>query len=115
MPHARKRRRPLRLGGVAEVADAPAISKSALADRRRTPNFPQPVAELACGPIWNLNDIDTYLQERDRDPFAAYRWDNQPGRWQRHFTRNPPAADEPGLVDLPTTRLRTTHPRRSMP
>jgi len=37
--------------GVAEVADLLHITKSAFADRRRSPDFPQPIAELACGPI----------------------------------------------------------------
>ncbi len=90
MTAKRTRRRSLRLGGCAEVADALGITKSALADRRRSQGFPEPIAELACGPIWELDDIDTYLTDRERDPLAAYRWSNQPGRWQRHFQRHPP-------------------------
>ena len=86
----RKRPATPRLGGVAEVADLLYISKSALADRRRNHDFPDPVAELACGPIWNLDDIDNYQTNRDKDPTAAYRWTNQPGRWERHFQRHPP-------------------------
>jgi hypothetical protein len=83
MTQKRKRHRNLRLGGVAEVAEMLYITKSALADRRRSPGFPQPIAELACGPVWDLDEIDSYLEERERDPFAAYRWSNHPGRWER--------------------------------
>ncbi len=84
-PVNRKRRRPRspRLGGVAEVADLLLITKSALAYRRRNHDFPEPLAELACGPIWNMDEIDAYQEQRERDPFAAYRWDNHPGRWDR--------------------------------
>jgi len=77
------RRRPnkqLRLGGVSEVADRLYITKSALADRRRNHAFPKPLAELACGPIWDLDEIEAYDARRDEDPTAAYRWHNQPGR-----------------------------------
>jgi hypothetical protein len=85
----RKRPPTPRLGGVAEVAYTLQITKSALAARRRNFDFPQPIAELACGPIWNMADIDTYTTNRDSDPFAAYRWSNQPGRWDRHLQRHP--------------------------
>ena len=83
MPDKRKRRRNIRLGGVAEVADALYITKSALADRRRNRDFPEPIAELAATPVWDMDDIDAYQEQRERDPFAAYRWKNHPGRWDR--------------------------------
>lgn len=28
--------------------------------------FPQPIAELACGPIWLTSDIEAYAAERER-------------------------------------------------
>ena len=68
------------LGGVAEVADQLYITKSALADRRRSHDFPKPLAELACGPIWDMADIEAYEARRDEDPTAAYRWHNQHSR-----------------------------------
>ena len=77
----RQQRRPRpRLAGVSEVADQLYITKSALADRRRNRDFPQPLAELACGPIWDLADIEAYEARRDEDPHTAYRWHNQPSR-----------------------------------
>jgi len=32
------------------------------------------LAELRCGPIWDLDEIDAYREARARDPFALYRW-----------------------------------------
>ena len=69
----------LRLAGVHEVAELLGITKSALADRRRHASFPSPLAELRCGPIWDLAELEGYKSARARDPFAAYRW--KPGRW----------------------------------
>ena len=74
---------PARLAGVHEVAELLGIGKSALADRRRHPSFPRPIAELRCGPVWDLDQIECYLQARRRDPFDAYRWKWRPERWAR--------------------------------
>ena len=82
-----KRRPPPRLAGAYEVAAYLGIGRSALADRRRRHRFPEPLAQLACGPVWDLDDIEAYAEERRRDPFAAYLWSNQPGRWQQHWDR----------------------------
>jgi hypothetical protein len=65
---------------VAEVAKLLAITKSALAERRHSYAFPEPIARLACGPIWNLDEIHAYADRRAGDPHAAYRWANQPRR-----------------------------------
>ena len=54
------------LGGVAEVAEALFITKSALADRRHRPDFPETLAELTCGPVWGMDEIDPYDLERDQ-------------------------------------------------
>ncbi len=50
--------------GVAEVAVLLYLSKSALADRRRQPDFPRPVAELLCGPVWTRAAIVEYARQR---------------------------------------------------
>ena len=73
-------KQPIALGGVAEVAEVLCISKSALTERRRHSSFPEPLVELACGPIWDLDVIDAYDRGRDPDPRAG-RWINYPGRW----------------------------------
>lgn len=58
----------MRLAGVHEVAQFLGISKPALYDRRVTadPAFPQPIATLRCGPIWDLDEVEAYESERRR-------------------------------------------------
>jgi hypothetical protein len=88
MPTRQPKRLPTpRLAGVYEVAEYLGITRSALAARRVRWQFPAPLVELMCGPIWDLDDIEAYLENHRRDPNAAHRWDNQPGRWQRHWAR----------------------------
>lgn len=69
-PRPDLRRVSARLGGVYEVSRLLGITKSSLADRRRHESFPKPIAELRCGPIWDLDDIDAYKEARARDPFS---------------------------------------------
>ncbi len=83
MPREPTRRPPPRLAGVYEVAELLEITPSSLADRRRHPSFPEPVAVLRCGPVWDLDDVDDYLEHRRQDPYATYRWANQPYRRRR--------------------------------
>lgn len=45
------------LGGVSEVAQALGISRQRLTDIRQRNDFPQPVAELSSGPVWDLDEI----------------------------------------------------------
>ena len=56
----------MRLGGVAEVANYLHISKSSLADRRQSWEFPQPITQLECGPIWDMDEIEAYDLRRYR-------------------------------------------------
>jgi hypothetical protein len=81
--------RPLRLGGVHEVAELLGIGKSALADRRRGLGFPKPLAELACGPVWDLDEIEDYKLAREWQPFGAPR----PRRRRRTAPLPPPDPD----------------------
>jgi chromosome partitioning protein len=47
-----------KLLGTAEVASLLSVSKQTLANwRARYPDFPQPMAELASGPVWDQSDI----------------------------------------------------------
>ncbi|SKF61282.1 serine/threonine protein kinase [Mycobacteroides abscessus subsp. abscessus] len=45
------------LGGVTEVAELIGISRQRFADLRVRPDFPEPVAELASGPVWDLQAV----------------------------------------------------------
>lgn len=57
----------LDLVGLAEAAELAGIGRAALSLRRRQHrNFPEPVAELRCGPIWFRWQIGTYLAEERR-------------------------------------------------
>lgn len=65
----------LELVGVHEAAQLLGISKSALAERRRSRSFPEPLAQLRCGPIWLRSAIDAYNATFRPDPggWSAYR------------------------------------------
>ena len=50
-----------------EAAKLLGISKSSLFDRARTdPDFPAPIAHLACGTIWDADAIAAYNKAYDR-------------------------------------------------
>jgi serine/threonine protein kinase/predicted DNA-binding transcriptional regulator AlpA len=54
------------LGGVSEVADKLGVSRQRFTELRGRNDFPQPVAELASGPVWDLGDIDRWLSSGAR-------------------------------------------------
>ena len=57
----------LDLVGSFEAAELLGISRSALWERRRRhDNFPPPVAELRCGPVWFRWQIQDYAAEERR-------------------------------------------------
>jgi hypothetical protein len=45
------------LVGVAEVAELLSVSRQRVSQLAATPGFPDPVARLAAGPIWERDDI----------------------------------------------------------
>lgn len=47
----------MRLGGTTEVARELGISRQRLATVRERPGFPDPVGEIAAGPIWDLDQV----------------------------------------------------------
>ena len=57
-----------RIGGLYEVAALLGVSKAAVSSRRATvdPPFPEPLATLRCGPIWDLEQIEAYERDRKR-------------------------------------------------
>src|SRR4051812_5708759 len=50
--------------GLAEAAELLGLSKPAAARRRKAADFPEPVTELACGPVWTRDQIVGYAVER---------------------------------------------------
>jgi len=66
----------MRLGGVSEVAVLLGVSRQQVTKLRERPEFPSPMAEIASGPIWDLDELERWLSSGVR---------RSPGR---------PAADE---------------------
>jgi hypothetical protein len=51
----------LDLVGLAEAAEILELKRAAVSERRRRhASFPEPVAELACGPVWFQAQIEHY-------------------------------------------------------
>jgi predicted DNA-binding transcriptional regulator AlpA len=49
--------------GVTEVAQRLGVSRQRVHQLRSTPDFPDPVAMLAAGPIWESIDIEDWVAE----------------------------------------------------
>ena len=67
-----RRRRP-ELVGVSEVAEVLGVSRQRvneldrLAQRPTTRNpFPEPIARLRAGPVWDKRDVDAWQERRSR-------------------------------------------------
>jgi hypothetical protein len=54
--------------GVGEAAWCLGVTTQRLFILRKQPDFPRPIAELNCGPIWRAADIEKYAATRDRRP-----------------------------------------------
>jgi hypothetical protein len=50
--------------GFHELADRLGMSKQNTRKHVARPEFPQPVARLACGPIWDEDAVARYLERR---------------------------------------------------
>lgn len=50
----------MRIGGVTEVAQTLGVSRQRVATLRQRPDFPDPVAEIAQGPVWDLDGIEEW-------------------------------------------------------
>jgi|tagenome__1003787_1003787.scaffolds.fasta_scaffold16809089_1 hypothetical protein len=68
----------IELMGLYEVSEFLGISRSAVKSRLTAVNgvpFPEPIATLRCGPIWEKTAIQEYRQaRRAAGPSAPYRW-----------------------------------------
>ncbi|MEJ7831740.1 MAG: AlpA family phage regulatory protein [Nocardioides sp.] len=54
------------LVGVAEVAKLLGISRARVGQLAKTANFPEPVARLAAGPVWESADIQKWARQTGR-------------------------------------------------
>lgn len=55
---------PLDLVGASEACALLGLSRGAVFARRRAGDFPEPVAELASGPVWERQQIAQYAKDR---------------------------------------------------
>jgi hypothetical protein len=61
-----RRREIPELAGVAEIASAFSVNRSAVYYWTRQPGFPEPVAELSTGRVWVLDAVRVWRSDRDR-------------------------------------------------
>ena len=50
----------MRMGGVSEVAELLEVSRQRVAKLRERPDFPDPLGELAQGPVWDLDAVQAW-------------------------------------------------------
>lgn len=59
-----------RLAGVAEICENVGITRRGLKNWRDRNGFPTPIAELAGGPVWDMRDVEKWVDERRNAPAA---------------------------------------------
>jgi len=57
-----------RLMGVAEVAELLGVSRQRVTQLAKTEAFPEPIAHLAAGPVWQAEDVERWAREAGRLP-----------------------------------------------
>jgi hypothetical protein len=57
---------PENLMGVAEIARLLSVSSQRVSQLATTPAFPEPIARLAAGPIWERADVEAWARETGR-------------------------------------------------
>lgn len=56
----------MELVGTSEIASLASSSRSAVSNwASRDPSFPKPIADLACGQIWNKREIQSWLEKNN--------------------------------------------------
>ena len=61
-------REPERYAGVTEVAQMLGVSRQRVMQLRQRDDFPEPVAELAAGPVWKMFNLQRFVEEWPRKP-----------------------------------------------
>lgn len=59
---------PEELVGVAEIASILGVSRQRVSELRGRRGFPEPVADLASGPVWRLSSLQRFLTDWPRKP-----------------------------------------------
>ncbi|HET7234974.1 MAG TPA: hypothetical protein VFK59_00915 [Actinomycetota bacterium] len=61
-------REPDRYLGVTEIAELLGVSRQRVMQLRQRADFPEPVAELAAGPVWRMFNLQRFIEEWPRKP-----------------------------------------------
>jgi len=56
------------LAGLAEIATAAGVTKRTASRYTIRTDFPQPISVLAMGPVWDLEQVNTWLRSSARRP-----------------------------------------------
>ena len=54
--------------GLAEIAERLGVSRPRVEQLRQRPDFPEPAAKLAMGPIWLASQIERWVQKHRPQP-----------------------------------------------
>lgn len=76
--------------GLTEVAEILGVSKQRVAQLRDRPEFPEPVAELASGPVWTRPSLNHFIEG----------WSRKPGRPKKAPMGDVGTFDMPVRVDV---------------
>lgn len=91
----------MRLGGLTEVADALGVSTQRIAALRQRPDFPDPVGEIAQGPIWDLDVVDEWNDSGLRQTRAGRpKSELQTRTVGKRFLLEPDPIDGGGFADV---------------
>jgi hypothetical protein len=86
------------LVGVAELAELCGVTRQRASVLARSGGFPEPLAELASGPVWDLRMVQRFVRE----------WTRKPGRPAKSAKPSPVVAN-PAAVIVPAARA-SRHP-----
>jgi predicted DNA-binding transcriptional regulator AlpA len=71
------------LMGVTEIAELLGLSRQRCDQLSRMKGFPDPVAELSSGRVWNTDDVERWAQEAGRQRSEGMIWEhNYPKVWE---------------------------------
>lgn len=90
----------MRMGGVTEVAEILGVSRQRVAKLRDRPDFPDAIAEIAQGPIWDLDAIEAWGGSRLRHSPGRPRADTASRTLGGRFVLEEPRIGRGGFADV---------------
>ncbi|WP_239393631.1 serine/threonine-protein kinase [Frankia sp. CiP3] len=88
------------MGGVTEVAEILGVSRQRISKLRDRADFPDPIAEIAQGPIWNLDEIDAWGGSSLRSSSGRPRADTAARTLGGRFVLEEPRIGHGGFADV---------------